>query len=204
MLFNMQKKTQDNFVFTMKLHQSMTHTKNATKQDYESFIEAASVLEQVGKLGCLVAQFPYSFYNNAENKDYLVNLKEKLIDFKLTVEFRNDKWLKEDTFELLRQNSIGYVCVDEPVLRGLPDKRCEATSDVAYIRLHGRNSQKWWDHQQAYERYDYLYNEQELEEWKSKILKLQQKADTCFVSFNNHFRAQAVFNARLLREMLEQ
>lgn len=202
MLFNMQKKTPDNFVFTVKLHQSMTHGKNATRQDYQSFIEAVSVLEQTGKLGCLVAQFPYSFHVNEENRSYIVQLRERLADFKLAVEFRNDKWLKTETFELLKANSIGYICVDEPVLAGLPDRSCIATSEVAYVRFHGRNSQKWWNHQAAYERYDYLYSEQEMGEWKDKILKLQQDADTCFVSFNNHFRAQAVVNAAMMREML--
>lgn len=204
MLYNMQKKTGDGFVFTVKLHQSMTHAKNATKQDYGSFIEAISVLEQAGKLGCLVAQFPYSFYFSKENQEYILHLKEKLLDFKLAVEFRNNKWLNEETFQLLRDNNIGYICVDEPALSGLPDRLCTATSDIVYLRLHGRNKQKWWNHDQAYERYDYLYSEQEISEWKDKILEMSQYAENCFVSFNNHFRAQAVINARMLMEMLEQ
>jgi uncharacterized protein YecE (DUF72 family) len=204
MLYNMQKKTGDNFVFTVKLHQSMTHGKNATGQDYQSFIEAVNVLEETGKLGCLVAQFPYSFHFNEENKNYILSLKEKLMNFKITVEFRNNKWINEETFQLLKSNNIGYICVDEPAISGLPDKSCIATSEVAYLRLHGRNSQKWWNHDQAYERYDYLYSENELMEWKNKILKLQQESSDCFVSFNNHFRAQAVLNAKMLEEMLER
>lgn len=204
MLYNMQKKTGDNFVFTVKLHQSMTHGKNATRQDYQSFIEAMSVLEEAGKLGCLVAQFPYSFHFNEDNKNYILSLKEKLIDFKIAVEFRNNKWINEETFQLLRSNNIGYICVDEPVLSGLPGKNCITTSEVAYLRLHGRNSQKWWNHSEAYERYDYLYSEEELTEWKDKILKLQQDSNSCFVSFNNHFRAQAVINGKMLEAMLER
>jgi uncharacterized protein YecE (DUF72 family) len=203
MLYNMQKKTGDNFVFTVKLHQSMTHGKNASKQDYKSFIEAASVLEQTGKLGCLVAQFPYSFYCNQENKDYILNVREQLMDFKLVVEFRNNKWLNDETFEFLRDSGMGYVCVDEPALAGLLDKRSIAVSDTAYIRFHGRNSQKWWNHNEAYERYDYLYNESELLEWKNKIKSLERESRDIFVSFNNHFRAQAVVNARMLRAMLD-
>lgn len=203
MLYNMQKKTSDNFVFTVKLHQSMTHGKNASKQDYKSFIEAASVLEQAGKLGCLVAQFPYSFYCNQENKDYILNVREQLMDFKLVVEFRNNKWLNDDTFKFLSGSGMGYVCVDEPALAGLLDKRSIAVSDTAYIRFHGRNSQKWWNHNEAYERYDYLYNESELLEWKNKIKSLEQESRDIFVSFNNHFRAQAVVNARMLRAMLD-
>lgn len=202
MLYNMQKKTKDDFVFTVKLHQSMTHGKNATQQDYKSFIEAMSVLEDVKKLGCLVAQFPYSFYYNQENKDYILKVKEQLLDFKLVVEFRNNKWINDDTFKFLKDSGIGYVCVDEPALSGLPDKCCIATSDTSYIRFHGRNNQKWWNHNEAYERYDYLYSEDELTEWKNKIESLKPESNDIFVSFNNHFRAQAVMNAKMLREML--
>lgn len=202
MLYNMQKKTKDSFVFTVKLHQSMTHSKNASKQDYKSFIEAVSVLNDVSKLGCLVAQFPYSFYCNKENKEYILRVQEQLMDFKLVVEFRNSKWLSDETFIFLKDNNIGFVCVDEPELSGLLDKRCIAASDTAYIRFHGRNDKKWWDHKEAYERYDYLYNEDELSEWKNKIKSLEQESKNIFVSFNNHFQAQAVKNARMLREML--
>lgn len=203
MLYNMQKKTQENFVFTVKLHQSMTHSKNASKQDYKSFIEAVSVLSEAEKLGCLVAQFPYSFYCNKENKEYILQVQEQLMDFKLVVEFRNSKWLNNETFMFLKDNSIGFVSVDEPELSGLPDKRCIAVSDTAYIRFHGRNDKKWWEHNEAYERYDYLYNENELSEWKDKIKNLEQESNSIFVSFNNHFSAQAVMNARMLREMLQ-
>jgi uncharacterized protein YecE (DUF72 family) len=204
MMYNMQKKTGDDFLFTVKLHQSMTHGRNASKLDYDSFIEAVNVLEQVGKLGCLVGQFPYSFHFNKENMDYILRLKERLIDFKISVEFRNNKWLNEECFQFLKANDIGYICVDEPALYGLPDTSCIATSQVAYLRLHGRNSQKWWNHNESYERYDYLYSEQELLEWKDKIIKLEEEASSCFVSFNNHFRAQAVINARMLGELLNK
>ncbi|GAI79724.1 unnamed protein product, partial [marine sediment metagenome] len=32
---------------------------------------------------------------------------------------------------------------------------------------------KWWQHEQAYERYDYSYTPEELSEWVPKIRKLQ-------------------------------
>lgn len=200
---NMQKKTPAGFVFTVKLHQSMTHDKNASKQDFQVFAESMTVLEQAGKLGCLVAQFPYSFHCNRENMDYMLRLKEKLRDFKIVVEFRNNKWLDQEIFKFLGVNEIGYVCVDEPALAGLPDQRGVATSSIAYIRFHGRNSEKWWNHQEAYERYDYLYGEEELLEWTDKIERLQQSTDYLFISFNNHFKGQAVANAEMLRAILQ-
>jgi len=31
------------------------------------------------------------------------------------------------------------------------------------VRLHGRNAAQWWDHEQAEDRYNYLYSAEELE-----------------------------------------
>ena len=203
MFYNMQKKTGDDFVFTVKLHQSMTHTKNAEEKDYESFINAARVLKDAGKLGCLVAQFPYSFHYNQENKDYIERMKDRLKEFNVVVEFRNNKWINKDTLELLRKNELGYVCVDEPELSGLVRKDALATSSTAYIRFHGRNSEKWWSHKESYERYNYLYKEEELVEWVEKVKDLKESSKDFYISFNNHFRAQAVLNAMMLKELLK-
>lgn len=202
MFYNMQKKTGEGFVFTVKLHRSMTHSRDTSDKDYEEFICAVDVLRQVGKLGCLVAQFPYSFHFNRENMDYLIRLKERLMDFDIAAEFRNNKWVNGEADELLRKNNIGYVCVDEPLIPGLPGRRAVSTSKIAYVRFHGRNNEKWWNHNEAYERYDYLYKEEELEQWKEKIRELEAEAGECFVSFNNHFRAQAVINGIMLKKML--
>ncbi len=202
LFFNMQKKTCDNFIFTVKLHQSMTHSRDASGKDYSDFTDALNVLKDVDKLGCIVAQFPYSFHNIPENKDYLLKLKERFLGFDIVVEFRNNRWLSEDVFQMLRNNELGYICVDEPGISGLLDKRAASTSHTAYLRFHGRNSSKWYNHNESYERYDYCYSENELKEWADKIKQLESNSKNCFVSFNNHFKAQAVLNGMMLRSML--
>lgn len=203
MFYNMQKKVKDGFVFTVKLHQSMTHTRSAQDKDYEDFIDAADVLKQVQKFGCLLAQFPYSFHFNRENLDYIKGLRERFDAFNLVVEFRNNRWINDETMEFLRANELGYVCVDEPLVSGLLDSRAARTSKISYIRFHGRNDKNWWRHNEAYERYDYLYEERELMQWKDKISELDRQSENCFVSFNNHFRAQAVINGIMLKKLME-
>src|SRR5438874_5794878 len=34
--------------------------------------------------------------------------------------------------------------LDEPRLPGLPPPTAEVTSQVSYVRFHGRNKEKWW------------------------------------------------------------
>ena len=202
MFNNMQKKTDEDFIFSVKLHQSMTHERAATNQDYAVFKDAVSVLYKTGKLGCLVAQFPYSFYNTKENVDYIKALREHFKDYQVAIEFRNNRWIDEQTFQMLKDNDLSYVCVDEPQISGLIDKIAVAGSKTSYVRFHGRNNEKWWKQERAYERYDYLYKKEELEEWKEKIKLLEQQSENCYISFNNHFNAQAVMNGRMLKEVL--
>ena len=48
------------------------------------------------------------------------------------------------------------------------------TAPITYVRFHGRNAAKWWRHEHAHERYDYLYTEGELAEWVPKIRELAE------------------------------
>jgi len=44
-------------------------------------------------------------------------------------------------------------------------------------------------------RYNYLYNNEELDEWLMRIQNLARRCEKLFVFFNNHFRSQAPANA---------
>jgi len=121
----------------------------------------------------------------------------------LVIEFRNAQWLRSDVFDWLRHHNLGFCCVDEPQLPNLLPPLAEATSNTSYVRFHGRNSAKWWQHEQAYERYDYSYSPSELSEWLPKIHKLDSVAEKTFVFANNHWRGQAVSTIRQLRVMLD-
>ncbi|MFA5881804.1 MAG: DUF72 domain-containing protein [Eubacteriales bacterium] len=65
-----------------------------------------------------------------------------------------------------------------------------------------KEPRKWYNHKESYERYNYLYREDDLAEWTPRIRELEAKAKKIFVSLNNHYQGQAVRNARMIREML--
>ena len=201
-LLNMAKKVEDNFSFSIKASGSLTHERNENQKDFASFIEAINPLIAIGKLACVLAQFPWSFRPTRENINYLNMFRDKFIDIPLVYEFRNSQWISDDTFEFLRKNNIGFCCVDEPELKGLLPPVSIATSDIAYIRFHGRNKDKWWNNQHAFERYDYLYNQDELFEWVPRIKKLETMSKQTFIYFNNHFKAKAVNSAQLLINLI--
>lgn len=203
-LAGMARKVLDGFLFTLKTPQEMTHTRDAVAALFPQFIEALKPLMDQKKFGVILAQFPSSFHRTREIVDYLKYFRERLHELPIVFEFRNAQWLDDQTFAFLREHRVGFCCVDEPRLKGLLPPIAEATSQVAYVRFHGRNATKWWEHEQAYERYDYTYSKAELEEWTPRIQKLNQLSETVFAFANNHYRAQGIDTARQLWLLLDK
>lgn len=202
-LAGMARRTGEGFLFVIKAHQDMTHKYSQSEEVFASFIQALQPLQAVGKLGGVLAQFPYSFSFTRPNWDYLRVFRERMAGLPLVIEFRHAGWLRPAVFEWLRRWEIGFCCVDEPALPNLMPPVSEATGPIAYVRFHGRNAAKWWQHQHAYERYDYTYPPGELAPWVPKIQKLTQEAERTFVFANNHFRGQAIATIRQIRTMLD-
>jgi uncharacterized protein YecE (DUF72 family) len=199
----MADKTSNGFLFCFKANQEMTHQRDDNTAIFKAFCQVLEPIISAGKLGCILAQFPYSFGFDRRNWDYLSLFKERLGELPVVIEFRNARWLRSEVFDWLREHELGFCCVDEPRLPNLLPPLAETTSNISYVRFHGRNSAKWWQHEQAYERYDYSYTPQELSEWLPKIHKLDSVAEKTFVFANNHWRGQAVSTIRQLRLMLD-
>lgn len=198
----MVEKTGESFLFAIKANQEMTHRREDTSI-FEAFCQVLEPVSSAGKLGCILAQFPYSFRFNRSNWDYLRLFGERMGELPVVVEFRNAQWLRKEVFDWLRYLGLGFCCVDEPQLPNLLPPLAEATSKIGYVRFHGRNRAKWWQHEKAYERYDYTYAPEELSEWLPRIRGLDSVAEKTFVFANNHWRGQAVDTIRQLRKMLD-
>ncbi len=199
----MSRKTGPDFQFIIKANSALTHERTAAPADFAAFADALTPLQEQDKLACVLAQFPYSFHANSDNVAYLRSLREQLPDLPVVIEFRNAKWATQKAFEFLRGLGFGFCCVDQPRFDSLMPPVAEVTSDIAYLRFHGRNYEKWFQHDEAWERYDYLYSAEELGEWVDKVTEMSAEADQVYVVFNNHYQAQAVQNALQFTEMLQ-
>jgi len=196
------QKTPGGFIFTLKATQQMTHEREDNEKIFAQFCAALKPLQEADKFGCVLAQFPYSFHNNEQSQEYLRLFRERMGDLPVVVEFRNREWIKPEVFDLLRELSFGFCCVDQPRFESLIPPIAEATGPIAYVRFHGRNAAKWWRHDEAWERYDYSYTTEELAEWVPKIKKLDEQAEMTFAFANNHWQGQAVDTARQLKMLL--
>jgi uncharacterized protein YecE (DUF72 family) len=154
-------------------------------------------------LGAVLAQFPWKYRPTPENRRFLAKVRDELPDMPVVVEFRNADWAAAGTFDLLRELELGYCCVDEPRMKTLMPPVVTATSDIAYVRFHGRNNEQWWKGD-ATQRYAYRYSEPELMEWVPKVEQLAGATDKTYVFFNNHNVGNAAQNAEQLALLIEQ
>lgn len=197
------KKSEGSVIFAVKLNKDITHTRDEVADDlFRKFLAGIEPMRQAGVLGALLAQYPWQFKNFAENWRRLEQVRRMLPDDDVVVEFRHDSWAEPAVEEGLRELGLGFCIVDEPQMSKLMPMRLWRTSDVAYLRFHGRNYKKWFKHDHPSERYDYLYKKEELEEWVPRIKGLASDAKKVYVFMNNHPIGQAIVNARMLMDML--
>ncbi len=202
-LEQMEAKTPPGFEFVVKLFQDMTHKGSTDPALYRDFHAALEPLRRAGKFRGLLAQFPWSFRNTEDSRKHLAFLRSAFPDDPLHAEFRRSEWDRPDVYGFLRDQGIGYCCVDEPALPGLMPPRIAATTDIAYVRFHGRNAGTWWSGDSA-QRYHYDYSAEELRPWLKKIRELAERARRTYVFFNNCHAGHAASNAMLMKGLLER
>jgi uncharacterized protein YecE (DUF72 family) len=183
----------------------------AVEQVWQRFHDALMPLHSAGKLGAVLFQFPQWFVIARKNKEYLLECRDRLKDFRLAVEFRHKSWLeernREETIGFLEDNGLPFVCVDMPqgFDSSLPPVAVATSSDLAMVRFHGRDPKAWTAKSEtAAERFRYEYGEPELREWVPKIKDLTGQARETHVLMNNCYRNYAVNNARELRSLLDE
>lgn len=196
------RRTPPGYPFTVKLPRELTHQRENVEDAARRFLDGLAPLREAERLAALVAQFPWSFKNRPENREYLHLVADLLAGVApLVVEFRHAAWLDEQVFALLRERGLAFCAVDEPQLPGLLPPRMEVTANPAYVRFHSRDADKWWS-SGGKQRYNYLYSQEELLPWVPKIREAAEQVQQVFVFFNNCHMGHAARNARMMMELL--
>jgi uncharacterized protein YecE (DUF72 family) len=194
------------FLFTAKLWQKFTHDPSATLEDERAVRAGFDVLRQAEKLGAVLLQFPFSFHCTKETVGYLSTVLKRFADYPLVVELRHASWQTKETLALLREQNAGFCNIDQPIIGRSLEPSAASTSPIGYVRLHGRRYDTWFSDDPAtpaHERYNYLYSEEELDPWVSRIKTLNQHTRNTFVVTNNHYQGKAVVNALQLISILK-
>ena len=199
---NIVEKVPEDFQFFVKLHSSMTHSRDAGEDTWKQYMTMLEPFRERECLRGLLAQFPYSFKPSEEGVRYIEGLGERTGDVPLAVEFRHDGWYRGEIMERLSGEGMAMVSVDMPRLPHLPPPVAVGGTPFGYVRFHGRNASKWWKGGPL--RYDYSYSDEELRAWKPSIDRLAKPSGTVFMMFNNCHFGQAVRDAIRMKELFSE
>jgi uncharacterized protein YecE (DUF72 family) len=200
----MVEKSKSKLRFSIKIPQEMTHQRKADAELYQRLFESVAPLREVGMLGPFLAQFPYAFHRTAENRLYLKELVERFKSELLAVEFRHWSWDNPEVREAFKEAGVIWVSVDYPQLRGLPKSGLHVTSDIAYIRMHGRNKDNWWEGKDASERHDYQYSLEELRPWVRQIAEQAEQLSQVYLMMQNTTKGHALKNLEMLKSLFAE
>jgi len=195
------------FRYSAKLWRRFTHERESgwTRADVAAVVEGFQPLADAGVLDAMLIQFPWSFRNVAENRDWLSDVVDAFAAFPLVIEVRHESWNIAEFYDWLGEHGAGFVNIDQPLFSKSIKPSARTTACTGYVRVHGRNYREWFRKNAGRDaRYDYLYTDAELRPWVRRTEEIAQDrgVDKVDVVFNNHYRAQAVVNAIQFRHLL--
>lgn len=208
------KITPKDFAFAIKVWQKFTHPgmfkkatsadPEVTQQDYDDFKRGINPIAEECKLACLLIQFSEWYAITPQHQAALLTILRQFKDYPVAVELRHASWGERarDTKALLAASGAGWVNIDMPELPGTIKQELEPQR-LLYLRFHGRNREKWRQHEAGEERYDYLYSEEELKPFAEKVREIAAAGESkVLIFFNNHVRGQAPANALMMAHQI--
>jgi len=176
------------------------------------FADGLEPLAESGQLGSILLQYPRWFFTSSENRDTIEDAVDRLRKAGMTpaVEFRNATWFNEKNVErtltFLGDRDIPLVMVDGPqgFKSSVPPIVAATSPDLAVVRFHGRRAETWEAQNiKTVERFRYLYDEGELEEWVPRVRDAAAQTKQTHVLFNNCYANYGATNALMLAELLQ-
>ena len=177
---------------------------------WRRFRDALAPLHEAGRLGAVLFQYPPWFTPRRDNRSEIERLRERLPDYRVSVELRSPRWFaetrdRERTIGLMRDNGLALVCVDAPTVSQLPRIEEVTDPDLFVMRFHGRSDDTWKSGAgSAAERFRYLYSEREIAELAAPLADTVEQARESHLLMNNCYRDYGVRNAAELRDALER
>jgi uncharacterized protein YecE (DUF72 family) len=200
MLVRLAERAPKGFQYLVKLPRTLSHEESP--RDLLGFHSAVDAMSHYGCLAGLLCQLPQATHNLAPQRKWIERLAGELGSYHLAVEFRHRSWFKPEINKWLGALGLDLVSVDVPDIPNLYPRGLVQSSDRIYIRLHSRAEANWYA--QDKDRYDYFYDDADLEQWIGALSGATGSAQTAFILFNNCMRSQAVENARRMQQLMQR
>ena len=177
----------------------------------DRLVEETTPLAEAGKLGTFLVQLTPAFAPGKHDLSELDNLVSRLRSRPVAVELRHRAWVSKDRIEAtlgwFTERGVAFVCVDAPPgehVPIMPSIDAVTRDDLAYVRIHGRNTDGYMTGKTVAERFGWRYDDRELEEIGERTLGLAESAGDVHVMFNNNRDDDAPTAALRFRALLGQ
>jgi uncharacterized protein YecE (DUF72 family) len=180
-----QKRSPEEFLFSVKVPGSITHYKQF--RETETLMKDFYAIVRLGlgeKLGPVLFQLPPKFSYSEERLALILSHLNH--SFTNVIEFRNESWWRKDVIQQLKENNAIFCGVSFPNL----NDDVVINNPVAYYRFHGVPKLFYSD-----------YDESFLQKVFTEIDK-SRAVKTAFLYFNNTASAAALGNARFVQQLL--
>lgn len=216
---NWQAAVPEGFQYILKANQVMTQhdqrQEPATTAErvtaFDQFKAAVAPLVDHHQLRTVLFQFPPYFNRTTANIQYLRDVRVQMGQLPVAVEFRSSSWFDDagmtaDVMAYLNSLQLTNVTTDEPhnLNNGIPLVETVTTPELAVVRLHGRNTEGWFNQGANWRktRTLYKYSEDELQAIAALVRRLAAQAKDVCVIFNNNSGKDAAPNALRLQAIL--
>jgi uncharacterized protein YecE (DUF72 family) len=178
----------------------------------ERLVEETAPMAEADKLGCYFVQLTPAFSPGRHELEELDRLVEALAPHRVALELRHRGWVRdkrrERTLRWFADHEVAFVCVDAPPGDHVPimpsDFDAVTRDDLAYLRLHGRNTEGYLKGRSVAERFGWRYEDDELEEVAERASTMAEQAREVHVAFNNNRGDDAPTAAQRFRALLGQ
>lgn len=185
--------TGQGFKFCPKVPGNITHQNKIQDPDsiFPAFLQNIKILGN--KLGPILLQLPPHFTYSEGVKNFIdfLELVPEKINF--AVEFRDNSWLNETVYRIMRDHNFITVWSEAPFVKIVPP----LTSNDIYLRLIGERDIPESQFGKIRRTMD-----EELHKWAAEIKKVQDDVDRIFIFANNHFQGFAPGSVNEFRRVL--
>lgn len=205
----------EEFKLILKVPRELTwQTELAVNQTYEQlfqdFLKTIAPIQQRGKVGGILLQFPPDFTLTETTLNYLKFARKQLPKLPMLLELRHRSWYRPEfqrsLVTLLRELQITIANIDEPDVgeESVPLVPLITTPQLSFWRFHGRNAENWAKKGFGSKkgRTLYRYSEPELVELAEKVQQVSRQVDRNYIIFNNNANFDAADNALRFSELL--
>ncbi len=206
---NWSARTPEDFIFSVKIPQVITHEKALVDCDSE-FDEFVKTMDILGpKLGPMVFQFPLFDRWKFSKQDHFLAvlapfLKKLPTDHKFVIEIRNKTWLDAKFADVLREHNVALALTDTsfvPRPWEMKEKFDLITADFAYVRWLG--DRKGIEKQTTTWDKTVIDRTSDLKNWVDvfKSLVSNSKVLKIFAFSNNHYAGHGPATAKLFMDL---